>query len=482
MKQVTAVKHKAKLTPNLVSKVSLLPIAILQHDKGNPRVHKDRQIKALVKSIQSFGFNIPIAIDRAGKVVSGHARLEAAKRMGLDQVPAIYLDHLTPQQIKAFAICDNRLSEMSSWDDNLLAIQLKELSLVDLDFDLEATGFTVGEIDIYIEGLTEAVDPIDEEVSPIPEGPAVSQLGDLWLMGEHRLLCANAQEAKSFEQLMATQIAGMVITDPPYNVKIQGHAGGKGKIKHREFVFASGEMSSVEFIKFLQTTFDLLVAHSKDGSVHTIFMDWRHLSEILSAGQTSYSALLNMCVWVKNQAGMGSLYRSQHELALIYKSGTASHQNNVQLGRFGRYRSNVWQYGGIQAMRHSEEGDLLAKHPTVKPIQMIADAILDCSKPNDIILDPFLGSGTTLLACSRVGRRCYGMELDARYVDTAVRRWQIMTGVDAINAVTGETFTRHMQKVQQTTQAKPTHLQMNQQMNPQMNLPKQELEVRHGSI
>lgn len=472
MKKAFAAKHKAKLAPNLVNKVSLLPIAMLQPDKANPRIHKDRQIKALVKSIQTFGFNIPIAIDRAGRVVSGHARLEAAKKMGLDQVPVIYLDHLSQNQIKAFALADNKLSLMSSWDDNLLAIQLKELSLVDLDFDLEATGFTVGEIDLYIEGLTEVVDPIDEEVPAIAEGPAVTQLGDLWLMGEHRLLCANAQEAQSFEQLMATQIAGMVISDPPYNVKVQGHVGGKGKIKHAEFVMASGEMSPVEFTKFLQTTFDLLVTHSKDGSVHTIFMDWRHLQEILAAGQASYSALLNICVWVKNQAGMGSLYRSQHELALIYKSGTASHQNNVQLGRFGRYRSNVWQYGGIQAMRHSEEGDLLAKHPTVKPIQMIADAILDCSKPNDIILDPFLGSGTTLLACSRIGRRCYGMELDPLYVDTAVRRWQILTGVDAVNAVTGETFTQHMQKAQQAEQAKLNLKPIKSQ--------KQELEVRHG--
>lgn len=478
MTKVLEVKPKAKVALNLVSKVSLLPIAMLQPDQANARMHKDRQIKALVKSIQSFGFNIPIAIDRAGQVVSGHARLEAAKKMGLDQVPVIYLDHLTPEQIKAFAIADNRLSEMSSWDEKLLAIQLKELSLVDLDFDLEATGFTVGEIDLYIEGLTEPAEPVDETVPEAPEGPAVTQLGDLWLMGEHRLLCANAQEAESFEQLMANQVAGMVITDPPYNVKVHGHVGGKGKIRHREFAMASGEMSSEVFTQFLKTTFDLLVAHSKDGAVHTIFMDWRHLPDILAAGQTSYSALLNLCVWVKHQAGMGSLYRSQHELAMIYKSGTASHQNNIQLGRFGRYRSNVWQYGGIQAMRHSEEGDLLAQHPTVKPVQMIADAILDCSRPYEIILDSFLGSGTTLLACTRVNRRCYGMELDPLYVDTAVRRWQIMTGQDAIHAVTGETFTQRMQKVQAATQGKSTPLQFNSSSNQ----PAQAMEVRHDTI
>ena len=426
------------------------PSALIPN-KNNPRIHKDRQITALVKSIQSFGFNIRIAIDNAGIVVSGHARLEAAKKLGLAQVPVIYLDHLTPEQVKAFSIADNRLSEMSSWDDKLLAVQLKELSLVDLAFDLEAIGFTMGEIDLRIEAAEDVLESTDDAIPAALEGPPVTQPGDLWLLGEHRILCGNAQQAQTFELLMHAQSAGMVITDPPYNVKVQGHVGGKGKIQHREFEMASGEMSSEQFTAFLRTTFDLLVQHCKAGSVHTIFMDWRHLPEILAAGQTAYTTMLNLCVWVKNQAGMGSLYRSQHELALVYKNGTASHQNNVQLGRFGRYRTNVWQYGGIQAMRNSEEGDLLAMHPTVKPTQMIADAILDCSKRGDIVLDPFLGSGTTLLACTRVGRTCYGMELDPQYVDTAIRRWQILTGEDAVNATTGLSFTAQSQNNQSST-------------------------------
>ena len=461
-------KSSTKRSTNMIDKLSVLPISMLTLNDHNPRVHKERQIKALAKSIQSFGFNIPIAIDAKGKVIAGHARLEAAKKIGLEKVPVIYLDHLSPTQIKAFSIADNRLSAMSSWDDNLLAIQLKELSLVNLDFDLEATGFTIGEIDLRIEGLDDSVDDQDDEIPEVPAGPAVTQLGDLWILGNHRLYCGNAQVAQSFERLMDTQSAGMVITDPPYNVKVQGHVGGKGKIKHQEFAMASGEMSSSEFTQFLKTTFDLLTQHSNQGSVHTIFMDWRHLPEIIAAGQSSYSSLLNICVWVKNQAGMGSLYRSQHELALIYKNGTASHQNNVQLGRFGRYRTNVWQYGGIQTMRHGEEGDLLALHPTVKPTQMIADAILDCSKRHDIILDSFLGSGTTLLACERVGRRCYGMELDPTYADTAIRRWQIVTGEDAIHAMTGKSFTQQMQLAHQANQGsdKPPsvkHFQVNTQ-------------------
>ncbi len=438
MKQVPVKKSS---TPSIVSQVDLLPLSMIRMNERNPRVHKVRQINALAKSIQSFGFNVPIAIDREGLVVSGHARLEAAKKLGLEQVPVIYLEHLSKEQIKAFTIADNRLSEMSSWDDALLATQLKELSSVELNFDLEAIGFTMGEIDLRIENL-ENYDEAFDTIPDIIEGPAISKLGDVWLLDKHRLLCGNAQSPNDFDLLMGNGLAGMVITDPPYNVRIQGHVGGKGKIRHKEFQMASGEMSEQEFTQFLKTTFELLIQHSHDGSVHTIFMDWRHLPEILAAGKANFSDLLNLCIWVKNQAGMGSLYRSQHELALIFKNGNATHQNNVQLGRFGRHRTNVWNYGGIQTMRHGEEGDLLALHPTVKPIQMIADAILDCSMVNDIILDPFLGSGTTLLASARVGRRCYGMEIDPHYLDTAIRRWQRMTGLYAIDAVTGETFTQ----------------------------------------
>lgn len=393
-----------------VSAVTFLPIGQIHASADNPRSHKDRQIKALVKSIQTFGFNMPIAVDTENNIIAGHARLLAAQILDMEKVPVICLDHLSAEQAKAFMIADNRLSEMSSWNDRLLTVHLKELSAVNLDFDLEAIGFTMGEIDLRIEGEYIDSDSSDDDFLVRPGGPVITQSGDLWLLGPHRLLCANSQETQTVEHLMNGQSAGMVITDPPFNVKIQGHVGGRGKIRHHEFVMASGEMSSPEFTQFLQTTFRLLVQHSSPGSVHAIFMDWRHLPEIISAGQQTYSALLNLCVWVKNQAGMGSLYRSQHELILIYKNGKTRHQNNVQLGRFGRYQSNVWQYGGIQAMRHGEEGDLLAMHPTVKPVRMIADAVLDCSKRGDIVLDPFLGSGTTLLAAQRIGRHCYGMK------------------------------------------------------------------------
>jgi DNA modification methylase len=429
-------KNHPKNTQHVIA-VVYRHLAELSPDPQNPRTHKDRQINALARSIKALGFNMPLAVDATGKILCGHARYLAAQKLGMSEVPVIRLDHLSKEQAKAFMLADNKLSEMSDWN--------KGLSAVDLTFDIEATGFSVGEIDLILDLDPQSSDGADR-VPEITAGPPITQLGDLWLMGEHRLLCGNAQAAPSYEILMAGKLAAMIITDAPFNVKIQGHVGGKGAIKHREFEMASGEMSSPQFTQFLKTAFEHLVAHSKPGSIHMTFMDWRHLPEILAAGLEVYTSFLNLCVWVKNQAGMGSLYRSQHELCLIFKNGKESHQNNVQLGRFGRYRTNVWQYGGIQTMRSSEEGDLLAMHPTVKPIKMIADAILDCSKRRDIILDPFIGSGTAILACERTGRHCYGMELDPVYVDTAIVRWQNLTGEDAIHAVTGLTFTQHTER------------------------------------
>lgn len=430
-------------------------LSLLRPDPANPRKHSDRQLKALAKSIQAFGFNIPIAVNADMQVLAGHARLEAARRLGMTQVPVVRLDHLSPEQARAFVVADNRLSEMSTWDENLLSLQLKELSSLDLDFDLEATGFTMGELDLRIEGL-DAGDAQADDSPPIPPpGIPVTRAGDLWLLDGHRVLCGNAQSPLDFDTLMAGRQAGMVITDPPYNVRVDGHVGGKGKTKHREFGMASGEMTQEQFTTFLRTSFELMARHSSDGSVHVVFMDWRHLPEILAAGGAAYSELLNLCVWSKHQAGMGSLYRSQHELALIFKNGKAAHQNNIQLGRFGRYRTNVWNYPGIQGMRKGEEGDLLALHPTVKPVRMIADAILDVSRRGDIVLDTFLGSGTTLLAAQRVGRNCYAMELDPLYVDTAIRRWQAVTGMDAVSAASGMTFTQREQAISQEAPVQP---------------------------
>lgn len=335
------------------------------------------------------------------------------------------------------------------WDERLLAEALQELSLLNLDFDLDVTGFELPEIDLRIQSLTEpdaAEDPAD--VVPTPSGPAVTMLGDLWLLGEHRLFCGSALDAATYNALLAGDKASLVFTDPPYNVPVQGHVSGKGAVVHREFAMASGEMSEAEFTDFLRRTCKLLVDHSTPGSIHNVCMDWRHVGELVTAGKNVYSRLLNICVWAKSNAGMGSLYRSQHEFVFVFKNGEAPHTNNVQLGKYGRSRSNVWQYPGINNFgRGTEEGNLLAMHPTVKPVALVADAILDCSNRGDIVLDAFLGSGSTLIACERTGRRCYGIEIDQLYVDTAIRRWQKYTGSFAIRASDGRVFSECLAEV-----------------------------------
>jgi DNA modification methylase len=423
-------------------RVEYVPISALRLDPQNPRLHSDRQIRQLAQSIKSFGFNAPVLVDRNDVVRAGHARVYAAQKLGLAQIPVIRLEHLTPAQARAFAIADNRLAELATWDDRLLGEIFRDLAAVDLEFSLEVTGFTMGEIDLRIEGLSQAnqSDPADD----VPHNTneiAVTHAGDLFQLGRHRLLCGSALERASFAALLDRSQAGLVFTDPPYNVRIEGHASGLGATHHREFAMASGEMTSDQFVLFLTAALKNLAQNSSDGSVHYICMDWRHQRELLTAAKEAYGELVNLCVWVKTNAGMGSLYRSQHELVYVFKNGTGPHRNNVQLGQYGRNRTNVWQYPGANSFgRSSEEGNLLALHPTVKPVALIADAILDCSARGDIVLDAFVGSGSTLIAAERVGRSCYGIEIDPLYVDTAVRRWQRYTGDCAIHAVTGRTF------------------------------------------
>jgi DNA modification methylase len=415
----------------------------LKPDRANARRHGRKQIRQIAESIKVFGFNVPILVDRDGNVICGHGRLDACRDLGISKVPTLCLDHLSPAQLRAFKIADNRLSELAEWDDQLLAQQLKDLSLIGLDFDIEVIGFEMGEIDLRIaslETLTEHDDPA-EMVPEVPAGPLLSRLGDLWLLGRHRVPCGSALDAAAFAALMSDERAATVFVDPPYNVRIDGHASGLGATHHRPFPMASGEMDEGEFTAFLAGAFCNLAAFSVDGSLHFICMDWRHLSELLAAGRETYDELKNLCVWVKDNGGMGSLYRSQHELVFVFKHGRNGHRNNVQLGRFGRNRSNVWHYPGANSFaRHGEEGNLLALHPTVKPVALVADAILDRSARGDIVLDAFLGSGTTLIAAERTGRRCYGLELDPAYVDTTIRRWQALTGGSARHAASGRSF------------------------------------------
>lgn len=411
--------------------VEYVPLDTLTLDPKNARLHKTAQVKQIARSITAFAFNAPILVDGSHKILAGHGRFMACRQLGWTEVPVIRLEHLTPEQARAFAIADNRLAETSSWDEGMLAEHFKVLGDLDLDFDLEATGFTIGEIDLKVAGLDDAAaDDADE--APMPPGPPIARYGDLWTIGRHRLLCGDSLDAASYAKLLGNERAAMVFTDPPYNVPIDGHVSGKGKIRHREFAMAAGEMSAAEFVAFLTKACTLMAEASSDGALHYICMDWGHLFELLTAGRTAYDALLNICVWSKSNGGMGGLYRSAHEMVAVFKHGHAGHRNNVQLGRFGRNRTNVWSYAGAGGLARSEDKDLTSLHPTPKPVAMVADAILDVTARRDIVLDPFLGAGATLMAAERVGRVCRGIEMDPLYVDLTIRRWQRLTGEQAI--------------------------------------------------
>jgi DNA modification methylase len=413
--------------------VEYLPLDALTLDPENARLHKPAQIKQIAKSIQAFAFNAPILVDRDAKVIAGHGRVLACRHLGWSEVPVVRLDHLTPAQARAFAIADNRLAETSSWDEKVLAGHFKILAELDLDFSLEATGFSIGEIDLKIEGLDVGEDDApDPDEAEILQGPAVAQSGDLWTLGRHSVLCGDALAPESYARLMDGALADMVFADPPYNVRIEGHVSGKGKHHHREFAMAAGEMSEAQFTDFLTTACQHMADASADGALNFICMDWAHLYPLQTAGRAVYDGFINLCVWAKANGGMGGLYRSAHELVLVFKKGRTAHRNNVQLGKFGRNRTNVWSYPGGGGFGRGEEADLTAQHPTPKPVAMIADAMLDVTERGDLVLDPFLGSGSTLMAAERVGRVCRGIEMDPLYVDLTIRRWQRLTGDVAV--------------------------------------------------
>jgi DNA modification methylase len=410
----------------------------LRPSSHNARKHGRAQIRAISKSIDAFGFNAPVLADKDGNILAGHGRVEAAKLLGLMYIPVVFLHHLSEAEAMAYMLADNKLTDRSGWDDATLAVQLKQLSELALSFDIEATGFEPPEIDFRIQSL-EGFDEIDRaDEFQLASGQPTSALGDTWQLGEHRIFCGNALDDLS--GLFAGHKAAAAFTDPPYNVKIDGHVSGKGAFHHREFAMAAGEMSKPEFTRFLESALSGICQHAMPGALVYACMDWRHMSELLAAGEASGWDLLNVCVWVKSNGGMGSLYRSRHEFCFVFRNGPEAHLNNIQLGRFGRNRTNVWNYAGANAFARKGSRRDLELHPTVKPILLVADAILDSSNRNDIIFDPFLGSGTTLLAAERTGRRCYGVELDPLYVDTVIERWQRITGKKAHNNF-GEPFT-----------------------------------------
>jgi DNA modification methylase len=420
-------------TPRSV--VTYLPLGSIVADPSNPRLHPSAQIDAIARSIEAFGFNAPILVDKASRIVAGHGRLEAAKRLRLAEAPVIRLEHLNEQQAKAYMLADNKLTDRSSWDDRKVAIVLKELSDIALDFEIETTGFEPPEIDLRIQSL----DPPDESTDSADEfealdDPPVSRPDDLWILGAHRLLCGNALDPQTYEALLGGEKAAAVFTDPPYNVPVRGHVSGKGARKHREFPMAAGELTEDEFCRFLSDAFDLMLSHSVDGATFFACMDWRHLLEIVNAIRALDCELLNLCVWAKTNGGMGSLYRSRHELVFVFGRHGVTRVNNVELGKHGRNRTNVWNYPGMNSFARRGRTRGLDLHPTVKPIAMVSDAILDVTQRGDIVLDPFCGSGTTILAAERTGRRGFAIELDPGHVDTAIGRWERLTNQTAVHA------------------------------------------------
>jgi DNA modification methylase len=444
--------------PNPAMKVIYLPTTSLKPHPNNPRVHGDKQVHQIAQSIEAFGFNVPILVDDRHRIVAGHGRLLAAKKLGWNAVPVIKLKHLSESQYSAFLIADNRLTENSSWDERLLGEQLKVLSELELNFDLEVIGFETAEIDVLIDGLQIVNEPDPDDRLPAIETSAVSESGDLWQLGKHRVLCGDSLVSENYQRLLNGAKANLVITDPPYNVVIDGHATGLGKVRHREFAMASGEMTADEFTEFLRKAMMLSSQVSQSGSLAYYFMDWRHAMQILEAGLAVYGEAKNVCVWTKSNGGMGSFYRSAHEFIYLFKNGKDPHRNNIQLGKFGRNRTNVWSYPSANYFSKSgAEGDLLALHPTPKPVSLIADAIKDSTVRGALVLDPFLGSGTTVIAAERTGRVCYGMELDALYVDTVIRRWQRRAQCEAIHLESGESFAiREACKASQSTSSSQT--------------------------
>jgi DNA modification methylase len=434
-------KIKASQTASKGYEIKRISPDALKPNPRNARTHSKKQIRQIADSIVAYGFTVPLLADESLMTLAGHGRLEAAKLVGLSEVPVIVLEGLSEAKKRALVLADNKIAENAGWDRELLAIELPELAelLIDEDLDISITGFEPVEIDQILSDFEEdSADPADAMDSAWQTAQVVSKPGDLWQLGNHHLLCGDARNGGHLDRLMGRESAAMAFLDPPYNVRIRGVVG-RGRVKHGEFAMASGEMSRTDFTAFLEETLGTAARISADGAVHFVCMDWRHVGELIEVGREIYGEMLNLVVWEKTNAGQGSFYRSQHELIGVFRVGEAKHLNNIELGRHGRSRSNVWHYAGVNTFRAGRM-DELAAHPTVKPVAMVADALKDCTRRGDIVLDTFAGAGTTILAAERVGRRSYAIELEPKYVDVAVRRWQAFTRRDAVHADTGQTF------------------------------------------
>jgi DNA modification methylase len=422
-------------------KVEHVSIADLRPYPGNARTHSKKQVQQIAKSIERFGFTNPALVSDENQILAGHGRVQAAKLLGMVKVPIVRLSQMTEAERKAYLLADNKLALNAGWDREILAIELQ--GLVDVEFDIELTGFSLAEIDIVLDEASEN-SPMNHSTGPedqIPsvEDHAVTRMGDIWRLGRHRLICGDARDGCAYSRLLGAERVDLIFCDPPYNVKIDGHVCGSGHIRHREFAMAAGEMSSEDFTAFLSNTLGLAAHCCRDGAIAFVCMDWRHIGELLRAGKTAFAELKNLCVWNKTNGGQGSFYRSKHELIFVFKVGTEPHINTFGLGDTGRYRTNVWDYPGVSSIGATRMEEL-AMHPTVKPVALVSDAIKDCSKRGDLVLDPFGGSGTTLIAAHKTGRSARLIEFDPAYCDTILKRFERLTGKPAVLEDTGDTF------------------------------------------
>ncbi len=412
--------------------VEMRDLTSLSLHARNARTHSKQQIEQIASSIRTFGWTNPVLTDGNKNIIAGHGRVEAARLLGIDRVPVIELTDLSEAQKRAYVIADNKLAEQAGWDSDLLRLELIDLNAMDLDFSLDVIGFETGELDLL---LNEDSNEPEPDTPIMVAGPPVSESGDIWILGDHILLCGDALSESSYEALLGEELAAAMFTDPPYNVPVNGHVCGLGRVRHEEFLMASGEMTAAEFRNFLMTFCQRAEGNLKPGAIAYVCMDWRHIEDLLHVGRECLGELLQFCVWNKMQGGMGSLYRSQHELVPVFRTHGGRHRNNVELGRHGRNRTNVWDFTGVQARREE-----LKLHPTVKPVPMVAEAIMDVTARGELVLDPFSGSGSTILAAERTGRRARCLELDPRYVDVAVRRFQEVTGKRAVHALWDQRF------------------------------------------
>ncbi|WP_156677941.1 site-specific DNA-methyltransferase [Sphingomonas profundi] len=419
--------------------VENVPPASLTPPAREVRRRTRQHVQRIARSLSEFGFLVPLIVDGQMRIVAGHSRWEAAKLLGLSSVPVIRVEHLTEGQLRLFAIADNKLPEGVEWDQDQLRIEFGEIELVAPELELSSSGFAIAEIDtMYGRHRTTQLSEHDDEPEP-PAEDSVNRLGDVWRLGRHAFACGDARDSALIGRLLNGASVRTLLSDPPWNLKIEGVVSGNGRVKHADFVMAAGEMTKPAFTAFLGDFLGAAKPHLSPGALAYVYMDWRNYDALVAAAVASGFEQKNMLVWCKDNAGMGSMYRSQHELVGLFKADDAPHTNNINLGRHGRNRANCLFYPGVNSFGKGRDRQLKA-HPTCKPVSMLADLILDSSAPGEIILDPFGGSGSTLIAAEKVDRTACLIELDPGYADGIVRRFERVVGTPALHVETGLSF------------------------------------------